>query len=149
MKVLFRLAWIALFAAATIGGQAATRLPNIVIIFADDLGYADVGVYGAKGYKTPNIDGLAREGTMFRNFHVAQPVCSASRAALLTGCYPNRIGLNGALGPSTSLRQSLCSSQATLNQFSSCAPAALIRFHAACRTASLNVPDASVTTKTS
>ncbi len=73
--------------------------PNIVIIFTDDQGYADVGVFGAKGFATPNLDRLASEGTVFRNFHVAQPVCSASRAALLTGCYPNRIGIHGALGP--------------------------------------------------
>jgi arylsulfatase len=74
-------------------------LPNIVIIFTDDQGYADVGVFGAKGFKTPNLDRLATQGCVFRNFHVAQPVCSASRAALLTGCYPNRIGIHGALGP--------------------------------------------------
>src|ERR1700746_134705 len=76
-----------------------SRLPNIVIIFTDDQGYADVGVFGAKGFQTPNLDRLAAQGCIFRNFHVAQPVCSASRAALLTGCYPNRIGIHGALGP--------------------------------------------------
>jgi arylsulfatase len=79
--------------------SAAPRLPNLVVIFTDDQGYADVGCFGAQGFKTPNLDRLAREGTKFTNFHVAQPVCSASRAALLTGCYPNRLGLNGALGP--------------------------------------------------
>lgn len=73
--------------------------PNIVIIFTDDQGYADVGVFGAKGFKTPHLDRLASQGRIFRNFHVAQAVCSASRAALLTGCYPNRIGIHGALGP--------------------------------------------------
>ena len=73
------------------------KLPNIVIIFTDDQGYADVGVFGAKGFRTPNLDRLASEGCIFRNFHVAQPVCSASRAGLLTGCYPNRIGIHGAL----------------------------------------------------
>src|SRR5687768_13101523 len=78
---------------------AASRLPNVVIIFTDDQGYGDVGVFGAKGFKTPNLDRMAKEGTMFRNFHVAQPVCSASRAALLTGCYPNRIGIHQALSP--------------------------------------------------
>lgn len=79
--------------------EAADRPPNVVIIFADDLGYADIGSFGAKGYATPNLDRLAREGRRFTNFHVAQAVCSASRAALLTGCYPNRIGIHGALGP--------------------------------------------------
>eukprot|EP01031_Cornospumella_fuschlensis_P048676 gene48676-59599_t len=77
--------------------QAAT--PNIVIIFMDDMGYADVSCFGAQGYQTPNIDRLAKEGRKFTNFHVAQPVCSASRAAILTGCYSNRIGIHGALSP--------------------------------------------------
>jgi arylsulfatase A len=79
--------------------RAESRLPNIVIIFTDDQGYGDVGVFGAKGFKTPNLDQLARQGCKFTNFHVAQPVCSASRTALLTGCYPNRLGIHGALGP--------------------------------------------------
>src|SRR5438128_9689041 len=78
---------------------APKRLPNIVIIFSDDQGYADVGVYGARGFKTPNLDRLAGQGMRFTDFYVAQPVCSASRAALLTGCYANRIGIHGALGP--------------------------------------------------
>ena len=78
---------------------AAARLPNVIIVFNDDMGYADIGVFGAKGYATPNIDRLAREGVQFTNFHVAQAVCSASRAALLTGCYSNRVGIHGALGP--------------------------------------------------
>jgi len=72
------------------------RLPNIVLIFIDDLGYADVGCYGAEGYDTPNIDQMANDGMRFTSFYVAQAVCSASRAALLTGCYPNRIGVFGA-----------------------------------------------------
>jgi arylsulfatase A len=79
--------------------SAAERLPNIVLIFTDDQGYGDLGVFGAKGYTTPNIDGLAREGVKFTNFHVAEAVCSASRAALMTGCYSNRVGIFGALGP--------------------------------------------------
>jgi arylsulfatase A len=72
------------------------RLPNIVIIFADDQGYADAGCFGAKDFETPNIDKLAKGGMQFTDFYVAQPVCGASRAALLTGCYPNRIGMLGA-----------------------------------------------------
>jgi arylsulfatase A-like enzyme len=87
------------FGAALLPADAADRLPNVVIIFADDQGYADVGVFGAKGFSTPNLDRLAGQGRVFRNFHVAQAVCSASRAGLLTGCYPNRIGIHGALGP--------------------------------------------------
>ncbi len=77
----------------------AAATPNIVVIFMDDMGYADVGSFGAQGYETPNIDRLAKEGRRFTNFHVAQPVCSASRTGLLTGCYPNRVGIHGALGP--------------------------------------------------
>ncbi len=80
--------------------NAADRPPNIVIIFADDQGYADVGVFGAKGFRTPNLDRMAREGRIFTQWYSAQGVCSASRTALLTGCYPNRIGIHGALGPS-------------------------------------------------
>ncbi len=80
---------------------AETRPPNIVIVFADDLGYADLGCYGAKGWKTPHLDRLASEGMRFTSFYVAQAVCSASRTALLTGCYPNRVGILGALGPAS------------------------------------------------
>lgn len=58
-----------------------------------------MGVFGAKGFTTPNLDRMAAEGCKFTNFHVPQPVCSASRAGLLTGCYPNRIGIHGALSP--------------------------------------------------
>lgn len=75
------------------------RLPNVVLVFCDDLGWGDVGCFGAKGLRTPNIDSLARRGTKFTSFYVAQAVCSASRAALLTGCYPNRLGIHGALSP--------------------------------------------------
>ena len=95
MRSLFTL----LIAAVTAPLFGAERLPNIVVIFTDDQGYGDVGVFGAKGYTTPNLDGLARDGVKFTNFHVAQAVCSASRTALLTGCYPNRLGIHGALGP--------------------------------------------------
>ena len=70
--------------------------PNVVILFSDDQGYADVGIFGAKGFSTPHCDRMAAEGVRFTDFYVAQPVCGASRAALLTGCYPNRIGLAGA-----------------------------------------------------
>jgi arylsulfatase len=77
----------------------AQRLPNVVIIFIDDMGYADIEPFGARGYKTPNLNRMAKEGIRFTDFYVAQAVCTASRTALLTGCYPNRLGLHGALGP--------------------------------------------------
>jgi arylsulfatase A-like enzyme len=73
--------------------------PNVIIFYADDLGYGDIGVNGARGWKTPTIDQLAHDGRQFKSFYVAQPVCSASRTALLTGCYPHRLGIHGALNP--------------------------------------------------
>ncbi|HYH69345.1 MAG TPA: sulfatase [Urbifossiella sp.] len=73
--------------------------PNVVVVFTDDQGYGDVGCYGAKGFRTPNLDRLAKEGVRFTDFYVSQPVCSASRTSLLTGCYANRLGIHGALGP--------------------------------------------------
>jgi arylsulfatase A-like enzyme len=79
--------------------EEAQRPPNVVLIFADDMGYADLGCYGAEGIETPNLDRLAKEGTRFTDFYAAQAVCSASRVALLTGCYSNRVGIQGALGP--------------------------------------------------
>lgn len=81
--------------------QKKQSKPNIVLFFIDDLGYGDLSVNGALGYKTPNLDQMAAEGTRFTNFLAAQAVCSASRAALLTGTYPNRIGFSGALGPNS------------------------------------------------
>lgn len=71
--------------------------PNIILIFIDDMGYADVSCFGATDYQTPNIDRLANEGVRFTNFYASQAVCSASRASLLTGCYAERVGIQGAL----------------------------------------------------
>ena len=73
--------------------------PNIVLILIDDLGYGDLGVYGATGYSTPHLDQLASEGVRLTNYYATQAVCSASRASILTGLYPNRIGMHGALFP--------------------------------------------------
>ncbi len=86
--------------------------PNIVIIFIDDMGYADIGPFGAEGYETPHLDRMARAGRKFTDFHAATAVCSASRAALLTGCYPERVSILGALYPHSS--QGLNSSETTL-----------------------------------
>ncbi len=77
-------------------GASATP-PNIVLIFTDDLGYGDVDGFGSSKIETPNIQKLAKDGTRFTDFYVAQAVCSASRAALMTGCYANRVGMAGAL----------------------------------------------------
>ncbi|MBK5719855.1 sulfatase [Dysgonomonas sp. Marseille-P4677] len=75
--------------------------PNVILIFMDDLGYGDLTSYGALGYKMPNLDILAKEGMRFTDLLAGQAVSSASRAALMTGCYPNRIGFYGALSPFT------------------------------------------------
>ena len=78
----------------------AKRSPNVVIVFCDDLGYGDASCYGG-AVPTPNIDRIAREGIRFTDFHVPHPVCSASRAALLTGCYSPRVSIHGALMPTS------------------------------------------------
>ena len=79
--------------------QKNTRPPNVVLLFADDLGYSDIGCFGARGYHTPNLDRMAGDGVRLTSFYVAQPVCSASRAALLTGCYSSRVDIHHALMP--------------------------------------------------
>ena len=86
------------FASPT-SSAATARPPNVIILFADDMGYADIGPFGAKPGITPQLDRMATEGRRFTSFHVAQAICSASRSALLTGCYSNRVGLTGALRP--------------------------------------------------
>jgi arylsulfatase A-like enzyme len=77
----------------TLGVAHAAR-PNFIIIFTDDQGYGDLGCFGSQTIRTPNIDRLAREGRKFTSFMVASPVCTPSRAALLTGCYPKRVGMH-------------------------------------------------------
>ena len=88
-------------AAASICAAAAAKaeLPNIVIIFNDDQGYQDLGCFGSPNIKTPRVDQMAAEGMKFTSFMVASSVCSPSRAALLTGCYPNRVGVPRVLFP--------------------------------------------------
>src|SRR5690554_2690969 len=71
--------------------------PNIILIYLDDMGYGDLSLTGAMGYQTPHIDKMASEGVFFTHFYSPQAVCTASRAGLLTGTYPNRLGLAGAL----------------------------------------------------
>ncbi len=75
--------------------------PNIVFILADDLGYGDLSSYGSETVETINIDKLAENGVKLTSYYAAQPVCSASRAAILTGVYPNRIGIYNAFGPTS------------------------------------------------
>ena len=78
---------------------AKKKSPNVVVIFMDDMAYADIGPFGAKAYPTPHLNRMAKEGRKFTDFYVTQAVCSASRAGLLTGCYNVRVGIFGALGP--------------------------------------------------
>jgi arylsulfatase A len=89
-------------AAAPAKHATDARAPNIVVIFIDDLGYADIGPFGGT-IPTPNLDRMAKEGMRFTDFSVSSAVCSASRAALLTGCYHERIGIAGALGPNAQI----------------------------------------------
>ena len=89
-------------AGCTVGRYAraeARENPNVVLIFTDDQGYQDLGCFGSPNIKTPNVDRMAEEGMKFTDFYVAAPVCSPSRAALLTGCYPIRTGVTGVLFP--------------------------------------------------
>ena len=74
--------------------QGAAARPNIILIFVDDMGYGDLSCFGSKTIRTPHIDRLANEGRKFTSFMVASSVCTPSRAALLTGCYPKRVGLH-------------------------------------------------------
>lgn len=101
-QVMKRILLFALFAALA-APAAPDRPPNIVLFLTDDQGYADVGCFGAKRFKTPNLDRMAAEGVKLTSFYVAQPVCTASRAAIMTGCYPNRVGLFGALNHTSTI----------------------------------------------
>ena len=108
-----------LFAALLIVSDSCNRststdnsLPNIILIFADDLGYGDLASYGALDILTPNLDRMAREGMRFTNFLSAHGSCSASRAALLTGCYPSRISIPGVFNPNS--RSGLNSNETTI-----------------------------------
>src|SRR5215471_4332044 len=98
---------------AALLARAQSRPPNIIFIYADDLGYGDLGVYGSK-IRTPNLDRMAGEGVRFTQFYSANPVCSPSRAALLTGRYPTRTGVPRVLFPADT--QGLSLSETTLAQ---------------------------------
>ena len=90
-------------AAKLSSGRPTVEKPNLVIIFTDDQGYADVGCFGAKGFETRNLDRMAAEGVRFTDFYVGAPVCTPSRASLMTGCYPQRVSLPHVLGPGSKI----------------------------------------------
>ena len=83
------------------GDNSVNSSPNIILIFTDDQGYNDVGVFGADDIDTPNLDQMAKDGAKLTSFYSAQAVCSASRAGILTGSYPNRIGIHNAFMPNS------------------------------------------------
>lgn len=87
---------------ATTDLSADTRPPNIVLIFIDDMGYADIGPFGNTEVRTPNLDSLARQGRKFTSYY-ATPVCSMSRASLMTGCYNTRVSIPGVLFPNAKI----------------------------------------------
>lgn len=91
---------ISFYSFSSVEGQNRNKTdsaPNIILIYLDDMGYGDLSITGVTDYTTPNLDNMANSGMFFTHFYSPQAVCSASRAGLLTGCYPNRIGLAGAL----------------------------------------------------
>jgi arylsulfatase A-like enzyme len=91
----------ALLVVAVLGGSfrfaTKQRSPNVIVVYIDDMGFGDLGLTGATGYATPNFDAMARNGMFLSHYYSPQAVCTASRAGLLTGCYPNRIGFAGAI----------------------------------------------------
>jgi arylsulfatase A len=87
---LFLLIFVSFAGIAQTNKKKAAQRPNVVIIYSDDQGYADLNIYGSKDLATPNLDKLARKGTRFTQFYAAAPICSPSRASLLTGRYPHR-----------------------------------------------------------
>lgn len=89
--------WLATSGLASASDDTRTTQPNFIVLFADDLGYADLGSFGAVGMSTPELDRMAREGRRFTDFYVASPTCTPSRGALLTGCYPLRAGFDDAV----------------------------------------------------
>ncbi len=94
-----RLFLFAAFVATACSGMSAATKPNFIVIFCDDMGYADIGPFGAAGYQTPSLDQMAREGMKFTDFYAGRSFCTPSRAALMTGCIPTRVGIGGNFGP--------------------------------------------------
>ena len=90
-----RLPCLAVYLLSCVFAEAQDRKPNVVMILADDLGSIDLNCYGASDLQTPELDALAETGVRFTQFYAAAPVCSPSRAAFITGLYPQRAGVPG------------------------------------------------------
>jgi arylsulfatase A len=85
--------WLSILQCSVLKEKSNFATPNFIVIFADDMGYGDVGIFGHPTIKTPNLDRMASEGQKWTNFYVAAPVCTPSRAGLLTGRLPIRTGM--------------------------------------------------------
>jgi arylsulfatase A len=104
MRIAITLAAIVLIPSSVYaGGRPAKRPPNIIHIVADDVGYDDVGCFGSKHIATPNIDKLAKNGMRFTSFYAPHPYCTPTRAAILTGCYAQRVGIARVLFPNDNI----------------------------------------------
>lgn len=97
IQIRIKLILSGLFLIASASVSAESKNPNIILVYIDDMGYGDIGITGANAYSTPNFNKMQREGIFFTQFYSPQAVCTASRAGVLTGTYPNRIGFAGAL----------------------------------------------------
>lgn len=100
-KLLLSLSIFCVAISCSIDTKSKEQKPNVIIIFTDDQGYQDIGCFGSPDIETPHLDKMAEEGIRLTDFYAAQAVCSASRAGLLTGCYPNRLGIHGAFMPNS------------------------------------------------
>ena len=98
INVNFILVFIAFILFSSCQSKDRTDSPNVIFVLTDDLGFADLSSYGSKMIETPNLDLMASQGALLNSYYSTQAVCSASRASILTGSYPNRIGFSGALG---------------------------------------------------
>ena len=87
--------------------DAPSEKPNIVLIVADHMGASDIGVYGAKDFETPSLDAPAAQGARYTNYYAAAPTCGPSRAAMMTGKYPARIGFEDNIDHGTGLSSSI------------------------------------------
>lgn len=112
IRIVFLTAFLGLLISCKQPEPNTNQKPNVILIFTDDQGYQDVGCFGSPDITTPHLDQMAKDGIRLTDFYAAQAVCSASRAGILTGCYPNRIGVHQAFMPNNN--QGLNLSEITL-----------------------------------